>query len=148
MCRNNPRCGFCGGLNHATDDCMLKEDKTKHRCVPCGTLAAKHPSWDYNCPTRAKQAEAAKLAYNTRPTLFQERTQTAEAPPKTTPIFNFAAALEPKERPWQVVGPKRAPSPRGPIEPQAKRPQGRPRGSTSATRDIADIRTFQIAPNT
>lgn len=65
MCRNNSQCGFCGGMSHATDDCMSKEDKAKHRCVPCGTAAAKHPSWDRNCLVRMKQAESAKLAYNT-----------------------------------------------------------------------------------
>jgi hypothetical protein len=29
MCRNTPRCGFCAGPSHATNDCMVKEDSSK-----------------------------------------------------------------------------------------------------------------------
>jgi hypothetical protein len=30
MCRNIQQCGFCAGANHATNDCMKKEDGTLH----------------------------------------------------------------------------------------------------------------------
>jgi hypothetical protein len=77
-------------------------------------------------------------------------TATAAATPRAA-----RAATEPApmlrtmtyERPWQIVGPKRLFSPRlrssqGPSETQAKRPRGRPIGSTKASRNTKDIRTF------
>jgi hypothetical protein len=30
MCCNTQRCGFCAGTNHATNDCMKKEDSMQH----------------------------------------------------------------------------------------------------------------------
>jgi hypothetical protein len=173
---------------------MLKEDRENHRCILCGTTAAKHSSWDYECPVRMRQVEAAKLAYSTRPAFFQERpaggvvgqvpaayrsplkattapapttatataptTATAStttstptpvsAPPTSTPTeaaHYSCTALERtiqlySERPWQIVGSKRNPSLQGTAELQAKRPQGRPQGSTNAACNTADIRSF------
>jgi hypothetical protein len=123
MCRDTPRCGFCAALGHATNDCLSKEDRTKHRCVPCGTTTAKHSSWDQSCPIRTKQVESAKLAYSTRPSLFQEhlarqaaataQITTITPTPTETASNNSSTVLEPKGR--------------AEPEPQAKRPRGRPR---------------------
>ena len=34
-CRNTQRCGFCGSLGHATNNCIGKEDTGMYRCIPC-----------------------------------------------------------------------------------------------------------------
>jgi hypothetical protein len=73
MCRNIQRCGFCAGANHVTNDCIKKEDNTQHQCTVCSSRDAKHTAWHRECPARKAQVEAAKIAYNTRPNLFQER---------------------------------------------------------------------------
>jgi hypothetical protein len=172
MCRNTPRCGFCAGPNHATNDCIVKEDSSKHQCAPCGSPTAQHTAWDHNCPVRTRHFELAKLAYSTRATLFQERaaaTATVAPAPPAAPATAAASAAaaattlatprdaraatepapEPRtttyQRPWQTVGSKRMFSPRssqGSSEPQAKRPKGRPIGSTKASRNTKDIRSF------
>ena len=91
MCRNTPRCGFYAAPNHATIDCIVKEDSSKHRCAPCRSLAAQHAAWDYNCPVRTRHTELAKLAYSTRATLFQERTATT-ATATLANLANLAAS--------------------------------------------------------
>jgi hypothetical protein len=153
MCRNTPRCGFCAGAGHTTDDCMSKEDRTKHRCIPCGTTTAKHTSWDHSCLVRTKQVESAKLAYNTRPSFFQVRAQTPEATPapsaiaptsRPTTYHRGQAATAPV--PELILTQDEDPSPRETtetIEAIAKRPRGRPLGSTKASKNTRDIRSYQ-----
>jgi hypothetical protein len=120
MCRKSPRCGFCAGLSRTTNDCMVKEDRAKHKCVPCGTV--KHSSWDRNCLVRTKQIESARLAYTTLPTLFRER-PAGRALATATPAVPPASALAETASDNSGTVP----------EPQAKRPRGRPRKTPDAT---------------
>lgn len=165
MCINTTRCGFCAAPGHSTNDCMAKEDRTKYRCVPCGTKNGNHTSWHKDCPMRSKQAQRARLAYSNRPTQFQthqvvrdnmvasiraiaqpigakQTTRgdiylTQEQSQRPTQNVNSSTASVRTEGEWQTVQ-KRTISPaQGPI---AKR--GRPIGSTRATRNNIDIRTF------
>ena len=155
-CRNAGRCGFCGAPGHATNDCLGKEEKAMHRCIPC---RGNHPSWARECPVRAKQAETARRAYNTRPARYQssagtqanrQRTPTASqaGEPKSTtvnleePTPAIDHPLEEWQEPWIEVRSKRTPSPRSTSAPPAKRPRGRPLGSTKASRNTMDIRGF------
>jgi hypothetical protein len=67
-CHNLQRCGFCAAPGHATNECLGKEDRTKHQCI---LYKGNYPAWARQCQERIKQAEAAKLAYNTRPVRYQ-----------------------------------------------------------------------------
>ena len=67
-CCNIQRCGFCAAPGHATNNCIGKDDCTKHQCVSC---QRNHPSWARECLIQAKHAEMAKLAYINRPARYQ-----------------------------------------------------------------------------
>jgi hypothetical protein len=158
-CRNTQRCGFCAAPGHATNDCIGKEDCTKHQCVLCH---GNHPSWAKECPVRAKQAEAAKLAYINRPAQYQatsspvrrhqqitapplnneanQASQTSQDEPVITAVIDHP--LEDWQEPWIEVNHKRTPSLRSTSVPPAKRLRGRPVGSTRASKNTRDIRTF------
>ena len=163
-CRNTQRCGFCAAPGHATNDCTGKEDCMKHLCVSC---QGNHPSWARECPVRAKHAEAAKLAYINRPMQYQATSSFVRRHQQTTaptpqnqagqagqasssqssqdePIITAATdhPLEDWQEPWIEVSHKRAPSPRSTSAPPAKRPRGRPFGSTRASKNTKDICTF------
>ena len=142
-CHNLQRCGFCAAPGHNTNDCLGKEDRTKHRCVLC---KGNHPAWARECQVRIKQAESAKLAYSTRPVRYQ-----ASLGFVRQPQFQFRCARPQEssntdlpsstEEPWIEVGNKRMSS-RSNSVPPAKRPRGRPLGSTRASRNTKDIRVF------
>jgi hypothetical protein len=148
-CRNTQRCGVCAALGHVTNDCLGKEDRTKHQCVNC---RGKHQSWARECPERKKQTTAAQEAYSTRPVRYQVG---AELPVRTkrTFIFDSAPAPVPTSAPasaptveeeddrWIPVGSRRtASSPQaGPPEKRRRGP-GRPLGSTKASNGTKDIR--------
>jgi hypothetical protein len=140
-CHNLQRCGFCAAPGHATNECLGKEDRTKHRCILC---KENHPAWARECRERIKQAEVAKLAYNTRPVRYQANPGFVRQTQ-----FQFGSqslsgnSLEQStEEPWIEVGSKRTFSQRRTSVPPAKRPRGRPLGSTRASRNTEDIRTF------
>lgn len=159
-CHNLQRCGFCAGTGHATNDCLGREDCTKHQCVQC---KGNHPSWARECLVRGQHAEAAQAAYNTRPVRYQASTgparqiqtpvgpsqrakaqETARTSTTTTEPLRAAAVdhpLEDWQEPWIEVNRKRTPSPRNASAPPAKR-RGRPIGSTKASKNTKDIRTF------
>jgi hypothetical protein len=65
---NLQRCGFCTAPGHTTNECLGKEDRTKYQYILC---KGNYPSWARQCQERIKQAEAAKLVYNTRPVQYQ-----------------------------------------------------------------------------
>jgi hypothetical protein len=158
-CHNLQRCGFCAGTGHATNDCLGREDSTKHRCVQC---KGNHPSWARECLVRGQHAEAAQVAYSNRPVRYQastgpvRRIQTAVGPSQQTKAQETARTtnttealittvidhpLEKWQEPWIEVNRKRTPSPRSASAPPAKR-RGRPIGSTKASRNTKDIRTY------
>jgi len=86
-CHNTQRCGVCAAPGHVTNDCLGKEDRTKHQCVNC---QGKHQSWARECPERKKQTTAAQEAYSTRPVRYQVG---AELPVQTRRTFVFDSAL-------------------------------------------------------
>jgi len=164
MCRNTARCGFCAAPGHATRDCIASEDKEKHRCVPC---TGNHPSWARECTVRQRQIEAANLAYRFRPARFQVRQTQPTAQPVTgeqlvtnrpiaqpthrvlveadedspmTSLEEESTALVLSQE-WNVVQ-KRTATHRTASEPPAKRPRGRPVGSTKAAKNNRDIRSY------
>ena len=101
MYQNTLRCGICAALGHTALNCLRSEDRTKFRCIPC---SGNYVSWSPECPKRKKRKEAAKAAYNNRPTHFQETTPygalLAPAPipvlaPAPTPNPNFEPASTP-----------------------------------------------------
>jgi hypothetical protein len=111
MCSNEEICGFCGKLDHKTDECLRKPDPTRHRCPICPGHG-KYTAWAPSCPIRKEKREEAQRAYLQRPTRFLPR---PESPP--TQQFQFIGTnledLEgrPRKRTapdttWQVV-PKR-----------------------------------------
>ena len=134
-------------------------------CVSCHR---NHPSWARECPVRAKHAESAKLAYINRPAQYQatssfvrrpQRTTAPTSPPTSQNQANQASPSQDEpaisetidhplvvwQEPWIEVSHKRTPSPHSPRStsaPPAKRPQGRPAGSTKASKNNIDIRTF------
>jgi hypothetical protein len=149
-CRNTQRCGVCAAPGHATDDCLGKEDRTKHQCVNC---RGKHQSWARECPERKKQTVAAQEAYSTRLVRYQVG---AELPIQTRRTFIFdspppapAAAPAPpaptvedeSEEQWTQVGSRRmASSPQAGPPGKRRRGPGRPLGSTKASKGTGDIR--------
>jgi hypothetical protein len=143
-CRNTQRCGVCAAPGHVTNDCLGKEDRTKHQCVNC---RGKHQSWARECPERKKQTAAALEAYSTRPVRYQVG---AELPVQTKRTFIFDSAPAPPPAPtveeegddqWIPVGSRRtASSPQaGPPEQRRKGPR-RLLGSTNASKGTKDIR--------
>ena len=159
-CRNTQRCGVCAAPGHATNDCLGKEDRTKHQCVNC---RGKHQSWARECPERRKQTSAVQEAYNTRPVRYQVG---AELPVQTKRTFIFDLALAPApalalalvpapalpappaptveeegDSEWTQVGSRRTASspPAGPPGKRRKGP-GRPLGSTKASKGTKDIK--------
>ena len=156
VCQNPPRCGFCAALGHVVNDCLGKDDKTKHRCV---NYRGKHQSWARDCLERAKRTEAARQAYNERPTRFQSQlplTLGLGLAPTLAPAALASAAsdaLAPAqvncsyqqltvedEQQWtqarnrRTIGP-----PTGPPE-RRRKGSGRPLGSTKAAKNTKDIR--------
>jgi hypothetical protein len=95
-CRNTQRCGFCAAPGHATNDCIGKEDCTKHLCVSC---QGNHTSWARECLVRAKHAEAAKLAYINRPARYQVNLSSVRklGNPQQTPQASQASQAQPEE---------------------------------------------------
>jgi hypothetical protein len=159
MCKNISQCGICSAIGHATLDCFGREDCTKHKCIPC---AGKHPSWSPDCPERKKKKEEARIAYNNRPTHFQDRTaHPYPAPPTPTvaPAPTAPASIAPASAaPAPAPAPASAPAPTLASTSQTRPPAtfnileswqtvqprkaGRPCGSTKASRNTADIRAF------
>jgi hypothetical protein len=99
FCQNLLRCGCCAASGHIANDCLSKDDKTKHRCVNC---CGKHQSWARNCPERATHAADARQAYNERPTHFQSQSQSQPPPnlglglsPTPTPTLPLTLAVAP-----------------------------------------------------
>ena len=159
-CHNLQRCGFCAGTGHATNDCLGRDDRTKHQCVSC---KGNHPAWARECPVRAKHVEAAQAAYNTRPVRYQQASQKPMQHPRVLARPRPASTqentrtslpdeprvtaatdnpLEDWQQPWIEVSHKRANSPHGASDLPAKRQRGRPLGSTRASKNTKDIRTF------
>jgi hypothetical protein len=152
MCQNTLRYGICAAQGHIAIDCLRREDRMKFRCIPC---AGKHMSWSPECPERKKRKEAAKEAYNNRPTHFQDRT--AHPLPAPTTVLTLALALTSTSTPASTPAPAPAPAPAPmasastsalalalgwqTVQPK-KRGPGRPPGSTRASRNTPDIRTF------
>jgi len=154
-CHNIQRYGVCAAPGDATNDCLGKEDRMKHRCVNCH---GKHQSWARECPERTKQAAAAKEAYNTRPVRFQtelptqacteplvERpgepataTATATAPAQTTTTVPNNCSHQPPtvevDEQWTQVGTRSTISPPAGLPEKIKRGPGRPKGSTKASK--------------
>ena len=101
VCQNLPRCGCCAAPGHVANDCLGKEDNSKHRCVNC---RGKHQSWARECPERAKRTSAARQAYNERPIRFQSLVAlapaaTAPLAPAPTPASTKAASAPKKAAP-------------------------------------------------
>jgi hypothetical protein len=164
-CRNIQRCRHCAALGHALNDCLGKEDRTKHQCVNC---RGKHQSWARECPERKKQTAAAQEAYIQRPVRYQVG---AELPVRTRRTFVFDSAPAPAPAPalgpqasaqastpkppppaptvedeaeaggqWTQVGTRRTTSPpAGPPEKRRRGP-GRPLGTMKASNGTKDIR--------
>jgi hypothetical protein len=158
-CHNTQRCGVCAAPGHVTNDCLGKEDRTKHQCVNC---QGKHQSWARECPERKKQTTAAQEAYSTRPVRYQvgaelpvqtRRTFVFDSAPTTVPALALASTQTPKPGPppaptveeegdsqWTQVGSRRTTSPLAGPPGKRRRGPGRPLGSTKASKGTKDIR--------
>ena len=153
VCQNLLRCGCCAALGHVANDCLRKDDKSKHRCINC---RGKHQSWARECPERAKRTTAARQAYDERPSRFQSLATLAPAaapilapaaPASATPAIAQAKCSyqqptveDEEQEQWTQVGNRRTTSPpTGPPEKRRKGP-GRPLGSTKAAKNTKDIR--------
>jgi hypothetical protein len=151
MCRGTERCGVCATSGHATNDCMSREDPTKHRCAAC-PKPENHLSWAADCTTKKKYHALARRAYEQRPTRFQEHETRARArefvgrsedfpsPPAapTGPVLTTSTSPAPAQRAasealaqsrgeWTEVGGRKRQTSQAGSEPVAKRGPGRPR---------------------
>jgi hypothetical protein len=96
-CYNIQRCRVCTAPGHATNDCLGKEDRTKHQCVNC---RGKHQSWARECPERKRQTTAVQEVYNTQPVRYQVG---AELPVQTRRTFVFESTPAPAPPPAPTV---------------------------------------------
>jgi hypothetical protein len=94
------QCFKCYQYGHVANDCLGKDDKSKHRCVNC---RSKHQSWARECLERAKRTTAAKQAYNDRPTRFQSL-------PTLAPVLAPALAPAPAPAPALALAPASTPA--------------------------------------
>jgi hypothetical protein len=102
MCPVANRCGFCSLSGHKEEDCQVREDQTKWKCVNCPQGKNNHTSWSKKCPVKQEKQEAARKAYQERPYRFQEltspRTVRDQSP---TGSFTFVASTQRSTEPDQ-----------------------------------------------
>jgi hypothetical protein len=125
MCQAASRCGRCSEIGHKEEDCLVREDQTKWKCINCAQGGNNHTSWSHQCPVRQQKHQAARKAYQERPYRFQESTshtpisnrssvspepqlqqQPQPQPLRTEPLVPQEAA-ERLENEWQEVASRR-----------------------------------------
>jgi hypothetical protein len=149
--RAKHQCVSCGkGSNHTS---WARECPVHERKVEAATMAYKFRPHRFQVRKESGMAGVSP-ARSPSPT-FKPAVNLTE---DTSPGFTFTAgmpgrsATEPPsngwmpagEQPWRVVQSKRTPSPGGVRAPPAKRGRGRPLGSTRASRNTKDIRSFSL----
>ena len=79
-CQNLQRCGFCAAPGHATNDCLAKEDRTKHSCIPCkGNQLFLGQGVPRTSKTRRSSKNCIHQPTNAIPSRSKHRTKTATA---------------------------------------------------------------------
>ena len=97
MCQAAERCGMCSEIGHKEQDCYVKEDQTKWKCINCPQGENNHTSWSHRCPMRQQKQQATRKAYQERPYRFQ-------TPTSHTPISNRSSASpEPQPAPSEEL---------------------------------------------
>jgi hypothetical protein len=139
FCRSQARCGWCATTGHTLDNCPDRQNPNKKACAPCGGKRG-HCALDKHCPTRQKEEERARAAYDARPVKFdapdlRSSARREVAPLTLTPTLAQSQAEESEDEGFLVVG--------------SKRRRGRPTAiSKASTTGIPNIASFLQVPST
>jgi hypothetical protein len=96
MCKGVNRCGTCSQPGHKEEDCHVREDGSKWKCINCPEGKDNHSCWSKKCPIRQQKKAMAQKAYQERPYRFQD--STSPSPVRTqSPTGSFTFTSNPPQ---------------------------------------------------